>query len=369
MKKVFALMLVLGIVLCGCTAQPAETTAPVTQAPTTEATVPTTQVATEEPTTVPTEEPTTAPTEPPVIANPLTGEVLEEPIQTRNFAVVINNVPIAMPVHGVSKADVFFEMYVNDYATRGLALFSDLSQVRSVGSVRSLRYNFTDLCQIFDAVVVHAGGSEAVLTDRENSGVDNVNAAFYGNYYYQDQSRLDAGYASEHTLMVRGAETVSHAENNGVRVQAEAGADYGLRFTEDGTPAQGEKAERVTISMIYEPVTKQSIMVYIPEQGKYQFNQYGNPVWDSAESSYVYFENVIVMLCNVYNDSVYHVADLTDSGEGYFACGGKIIPIRWSCQSPDGPILFTLEDGTPLELGIGNSYIAIAPLGSEVDWE
>jgi hypothetical protein len=66
---------------------------------------------------------------------------------------------------------------------------------------------------------------------------------------------------------------------------------------------------------------------------------------------------------------VYHIAELVGSGEGYFACGGKIIPIKWSCESEGSPILFTLADGTPLELGVGNSYIALAPLKSTVVYE
>ena len=82
----------------------------------------------------------------------------------------------------------------------------------------------------------------------------------------------------------------------------------------------------------------------------------------------VCFENVIVMFCNVYNDGVYHVAELVGSGEGYFACGGKLIPIRWHHENMEDPITFTLTDGTPLRLGVGNSYIAIAPLTSTVEW-
>ncbi len=75
------------------------------------------------------------------------------------------------------------------------------------------------------------------------------------------------------------------------------------------------------------------------------------------------------MLCHVYNDGVYHVAELTGSGEGYFACGGKIIPIQWHREQMSDPITFTLAEGTPLELGVGSSYIAIAPLTSEVTYE
>ena len=53
--------------------------------------------------------------------NPLNGEVLEEPYVGRVFAVSINNVYAALPHHGISQADVFFEMFINDYCTRGLA--------------------------------------------------------------------------------------------------------------------------------------------------------------------------------------------------------------------------------------------------------
>lgn len=369
MKKVFALMLVLSLLLCGCAGKSGETTVPTTQGPTTvptEATVPTTQ----EPTTAPTEAPTTAPTEPPVITSPLTGEILEEPQTSRIFAASINNIPAGLPMYGVSKADIFFEMYVNGYCTRGLALFGDVSQVDSIGSIRSLRYNFTDLCEIYDAIVVHASGSQQVLDDLAASGVPNVSVEKeLADYYFRDQSRMDSGYAYEHCLFVWGEPMVRYAESKGIRVTREADADYGLRFTEDGTPANGEKADRVEITLIHDDVPKATIMEYDPQVGKYLFHQYGRPVRDSAEDTYLYFENVVVMFCKVENQSVYHVADLLGSGEGYFACGGKIIPIKWFREKQEDTITFTLEDGTPLELGVGNSYIAIAPLTSTVKYE
>lgn len=371
MKKLIALLLVLGLMLCGCSGAPeAETTLPATEAPTTA--TPATEAATVPPTTeTPTEAPTEAPTEPPVVGfNPLTGEPLTVESNSRTFAVVINNVPKAMPMYGVSKADLFFEMFVNDYATRGLALFSDITEVSSVGSVRSLRYNFTDLCQSYDAIVFHASGSDAVLRDRKNAGVDHVSVEVEGgNYYFRDKDRRNQGYATEHCLFIKGEESLKHAENKGLRVTREENADYGLIFAQDGTPLSGEDANTIQINLKHGKTTKQTVMQYDADRGNYQFIQYKKPVYDDAEKQDVCFENVIVMLCRVYNDDVYHVADLEGSGEGYFACGGKIIPILWSHEDMNEPILFTHEDGTPLELGVGNTYVAIAPLKSTVEWE
>ncbi len=369
MKKTLMLLLVLSLLLCGCGAQPAETTAPITEAPTLTTEAPT-EVPTEAPTEMPTEAPTEAPTEPPVPTNPLTGEVLEAPNDSRTFAVTINNVPGAMPMYGVSKADLFFEMFVNDYCTRGLAMFSDIREVSSVGSVRSLRLNFSELCKSYDAVVVHAGGRTHVMEHMRQLGVPNVAAETYaGDYYFRDQGRLNAGYAWEHCLFVKGAATRDFAESRDIRVTREENADYGLCFTQDGTPENGEAAAAITIGLKQDSITKYTYMQYDADRGAYRFYQYGDAMYDAAEKQDILFENVIVMFCPVENEGVYHIADLIGSGEGYFACGGQIIPILWSHDSLEEPILFTLTDGTPLELGVGSSYIAIAPLTSTVEWE
>lgn len=369
MKKYISLILLLCLILCGCAAgTPVETTEVPTKEPT--ETVPaTTQEPTEAPTEMPTEDPTEAPTEPLVFTNPLTGEILDAPLESRTFAVTINNVEFAMPMYGVSKADLFFEMFVNDYCTRGLALYADIREAGAVGSVRSLRYNFIDLCQSYDAIVVHAGGSDQVMDDRANSGVPNVNVENEGSgYYYRDQKRMDQGYAFEHCLFIKGAETQTYAENKGIRTTRDPQRDSGLIFAEDATP-DGEDAAKITINLRHGPITKKSIMEYDANLGQYRFCQFGKAMVDGYEGQPILFENVIVMMCRVYDDEVYHVADLIGSGEGYFACNGKLIPILWSHERMDEPILFTHTDGTPLELGVGSSYIAIAPLTSTVEYE
>ena len=52
------------------------------------------------------------------------------------------------------------------------------------------------------------------------------------------------------------------------------------------------------------------------------------------------------------------------SGEGYFACDGQIVKIKWVREDLYGPFSYTLEDGTPLTLGVGKTYVGVASLSS-----
>lgn len=340
-------------------------------------TVPPTTVPTEAPTEEPTDAPTEAPTEEPTEApeevlyrNPLTGEPMESPLETRLFLVTINNVPKALPHVGTDQADILFEMYINDYATRCLALYSDISQVETIGSVRSLRYNFTDIAIAYDAFIAHAGGSEVVLQDAKDCGIDhlNVDTSTSTSYSFRDEDRHSSGYSWEHCLFVKGEGLYNKIAEKGYKVTQEAGKTYGLNFTEDGTPAGGEDATLIEIGFKLDGHTKQSTMTYEESTGKYVFTQYGKGI-DTATEENERFTNVFIMLANVENSGVYHVADLSGSGEGYYACGGKLIPIQWHHENETDPFTFTLSDGTALEQGVGNSYIAIAPLKSDISWE
>ena len=302
-------------------------------------------------------------------ADPLTGEPLAEPSKTRLFAVTINNVPKALPHVGTNQAGLYFEMFINDYATRGLALYSDVRKVDVIGSVRSWRYNFTDLAIAYDAYGAHAGGSKQVLNDAWRNGTEHINIQNASGVSFRDQARRSTGYSLEHTLMARGPELYAFAEKEGIRVQHEGEKTYGLNFVEDGTPANGEAAGLINITFNHLGHKKLTTMTYDESLGKYVYTQYGKGIDSVKESSREAFENVFVILTTVTNKDVYHVADLDCGGEGYYACGGKIVKILWHHDNPTDPITFTLEDGTPLTQGIGNSYIGICPLKSEVVWE
>ncbi len=355
MKKFFALALVLCVMLSAC-GKPAD--------PTSEATT--------EPTQVSTEAPTAAPTEAPVVyRNPLSGREVEKPLETRVIGVTINNIPQALPLCGINQADMFFEMYINDYATRGLALFADIRDVKKIGSVRSNRFNFTDIAQSYDAFIAHAGGSSMVINDA-NKYIDHMNIdtskTDTSNYAFRDTARRSSGYAIEHTLFVNGSSLYNHLQEKGKRVTRDPQKDFGIQFVEDGTPAGGEAAPQITIDLIHKGHSKKSIMNYDEQSGLYLFSQYNKQMVDGNTSEPIGFKNVFVIMAEVTNQNVYHVADLDGSGDGYYACGGKLIPIKWNREDPNAPFRFTLTDGTPLQQGIGSSYVAIAPLTSKITW-
>ena len=364
MKRIIPLLLAcLLLCACGTPAEPTETTT----VPTTEATTaPTTEATTQPPTTETTEPPTTAPTEPPVIyRNPLNGEVLDAPYEGRVFAVTINNIEPAMPNNGVGQADIYFEMFCNDYATRGLALFSNVTEVPSIGSIRSTRYNFTDLALAYDLIVCHASATDTVLADMRKSGIDNMLADV--PIGYRDQVRYKTlGYSWEHCLFATGQSLWDAAAERGFDL-AVSDKDYGMTFAEEAIPEGGQAAAEIEIVFTHKGRTKTTTMKYDQESATYIYNQFGEEMVDGNSGEPEGFRNVIVILAPTENQGVYHVADLYGSGEGYFACGGQIVPILWTHENETDPFTFTLTDGTPLVQGVGSTFVAIAPTGSPVN--
>ena len=358
MKRITALLLILTLLLCGCGG---------TEAPKAEATQPAPTVAetTEEPTT----EPTTEATEPPVYRNPLNGEIIDEPFTDRLFACTISNMQENIPHVNLCKADVVFESYVNmNNIVRCLALFSNIEDVEAIGSMRSTRPIFNQIAQHYGLIVAHAGGSNTALRDAAERNIENFNVENWDVMQNVTTSYRDKQYrrSLENSLFGIGAGIKEYAEFAGYATTLERG--YGFNFTEDGVPADGEDAESITIHLNYKKAKKDTIMTYDAELGKYAWSQYGKVMQDQISGETEAFTNVLILSAKVTNEGLYHYADFEAGGTGYYANGGKLIPITWTCNGEREPFLFYTEDGQELQMGVGNTYIAILPEDGSVEY-
>ena len=68
-------------------------------------------------------------------------------------------------------------------------------------------------------------------------------------------------------------------------------------------------------------------------------------------------------------DGYGHVSISLDKGDGWFACGGKMVPITWEKGSADNQLRYFLEDGSALTLGRGKSYVCVIPSSRSVSVE
>lgn len=369
MKRILALLLVMALLLAGCGKKE-----PVTEAePNTEPTIPTTEAT--EPATEPAEptEPSTeAPTEPAVIyRHPLTGEVLEEPFDGQITAVVINNHKKCLPQHGQTDADIYYEIEVEGSITRCMALFTNLEDSPKIGPIRSVRTYFNILSRAVQAPVIHCGGStyardgyvDYAKTKLSNWQHVDANAS---DGFYRDQERKAQGYAHEHTLFTDGERLLKVLAKKGYDTPAKT-PDAQLLFAEK-PELSGEAATSLTLKF---KSGKTTSFEYDAESGLYSASQYGGEWVDGNTNEAIKFRNVITL----YTEQVQPISGsgrqfytLLGSGDGHMVCDGQIVPIKWHHDSYEEPFRYTLEDGSPLYLGVGQSYIAIMG-GNPISYE
>ena len=361
MKRLFALMLALCLLLCACGSKPAETTAPP------ETTVPPTTVPV---TTAPPE--TTAPptvtTEPaPVDINPLTGEALAEETSLRPYAIMINNLVKAVPQCGIGKADMIYEIIAEGSVTRFLAIFHDLSDVDVIGPVRSVRPYFYRVAQHYGAILSSAGGSDEAIELIGKEDYDYLNGiAGAGSAFYRDDwRRQNRGY--EHSLMTTGEKLMKAAEKHGFDTTMD-NADYGLTFTDEPLASENHACE---ITIWFYNNGKKTVMDFDEATGLYVMSQHGSTATDANDDSPITFRNVLVLEADSHvKDKKGHLeVQMTGTGEGWYARDELMIPIKWSRESNSAPYVYTDMDGNPISFGVGKTYVAIIPAGSPVSFQ
>ncbi|WP_295750660.1 DUF3048 domain-containing protein [uncultured Oscillibacter sp.] len=297
----------------------------------------------------------------PAGTNPLTGLPMEPEYEDlRPIAVMLNNLKAAQPQLGISQADVIYEVPVEGGITRMLGLYQTVEGIETLGSVRSARPYFVELALGHDAVYVHAGGSQEAYSNLYSWKVDHMDGVRGGEdakiFWRDPDRRRNNGY--EHSLITSGEKILEYLAGGKIATEHDAGWSYPQAFAEDGTPTGGETAEQVKVRFSN---YKTGVFDYDASSGRYFVSQYGKEHVDGSTGDQVSAVNVLVLKAAtaVLDDVGRLRVQTTGEGEGLYFCGGKAVPIQWSREDRNHPFSYTLEDGKPLVLGQGNSYVCI----------
>ena len=322
----------------------------------------------------PTPDPTPTPTPDPAFYHPLTGLPCEEDLsRKRPVAVMLNNLKAAQPQQGNSQADIIYEMLAEGGITRMLALYLEPEGLGLIGSVRSARQYYWEVAQGHDAVYIHAGASPEFYETKNRLGLftaDGVNGYYSSasaGLFWRDRDRV-AGhhYAYEHSLLTSG-EAITAMLAKWELEEHTDGYVYEMAFADDGTPAGGVSALTVRVPF---SGSKASVFRYDGDTGLYLVEEYGEPYIDGNDGSQVAVTNLLA-LQTTYTvvDNAGRVKVDLSSGKGWFACGGRIIPITWEKGGADDQLRYFTESGQPLALGRGKSYVCVIPTSQTVTAE
>ena len=297
--------------------------------------------------------------------NPLTGMVSETDISAlRPIAVMLNNIEVATPQVGISKADMLYECIVEGGITRFMAVFQSPDGVDTIGSIRSARTYYIELAMGLDAVYVHAGASTEGYQNIYDWGTTAINPSsgdIYDIVFWRDEERENnMGY--EHSLMISGTKLCESYAGYVDGTKHTADYSYYQQFSPIVTLI-GQAAGSVEIPFSY---YKSTSFEYSQASGKYMASQFGGPLVDGADNSQLGFTNLIILKADYgyIGSTVKRTIDLS-KGEGWFCCGGSAVPIKWEKGGVNDQLKYYSEKGEPLVLECGKSYIGIVPTDCE----
>lgn len=301
----------------------------------------------------------------PAFTNPLSGEAVESDISAnRPLAIMLNTLKKALPQSGCGSADMLIEIPEEGGITRVMAVFQDPTGVGNLGTVRSTREYFVAMAMGLDAMLAHAGGSSTAKELLSEQGYTTLDYMSHGDLYWRDPDRK-ANLGTEHSLYTSSDNLQNYlAETTKIRTTHEDGFTSPYTFVEDGTPAGGTPATDINVSF---SSYKDTRFVYDAASGKYQVYAFGDPYMDANTNEQVGVTNVLVVPTaqSTKADGQLQEFDLS-SGTGYFFCGGAYTEINWQKGDLHSPMTFTNKDGTPLNLGVGHTYICICDTDREI---
>lgn len=301
--------------------------------------------------------------------NPLTGLGSARNIsENRPVAVSIGNAE-GMPTNasnGISQADIVYEFLVENGDTRLLALYQDFTDVGLVGSIRSARPYTLDIVDAYDALFLHAGATTSALEEIIRRNITNFNETQGPRWgmFSRNQHRIP-GHTVHfyHSAVTSGPEATRWFPAYKVNL-VHRNNNFGLSFTDNPVTSVGDRAHSVELRFSSH---KTSTFTFNERQNRYHMSQFGSRFTDANNNASVAFTNLLILQMSVRalgepRDIPERLAiDTVGEGTGYFVNNGRRVPINWSRENESSPFVYTLADGSNLELGRGKTYIGIIP--------
>ena len=306
--------------------------------------------------------------------NPLTGMPMDSgKTKIRPLAIVLGNTADAMPMNGVSQADIIYEVPVEGGYTRMLAIFQDFFYVEKVGSIRSARHYTAQITESYDAIFITAGTSPQALAEVRERGIPHLNEVEGPNreIFFRDRNRVDGRrLESLHSVVTTNERVMQWLPEYDFRLLHDANFKQTLSFVDDGTPSGGGAADEVSVRF---SAGKTTTFIYNDESKAYNVRQFNRDFIDANDNSHAAFANVLILKTSVTpipgDDSGRVNVETVGEGEGYFVNGGRFIQINWSRADKSSPFVYTLRNGSDLELGRGSTYICIIPTNMSATFE
>lgn len=284
-------------------------------------------------------------------ADPLTGGELLWPDQ-RPMAAVISNAAGAARQWGIADASVVLEALTEGRSTTLCLVYPSVQAMPQVGPAAQGKDVYWQLLAGQNVIPVQKGASVYARNLLQYTGVQPVDALTVGtNAFRADEEQA---YADEFAWYTDGGAVAGVLPALGIDTQGETAALTAFGAPPGGT--DGAASARVAFS-----ASSATGFAYDAGQGVYRMSRAdGTPQADAATGVQAAFENVVVLYsASSLKDDGYTREYELSGGMGVYLNGGSWQRVTWNRGASGAAFLLYGEDGKPLPLQAGRSYVAL----------
>lgn len=304
------------------------------------------------PPATPTPPAATAPSRPagPQPAEPLTGRPADDAsvLDRAVLAVKVDNTATARPQTGLQDADVVMVELVES-ATRFIALYHATDPGR-VGPVRSGRYVDADLLLPFEPLLAMSGAAQPVRQELEEAGLTLYEVGSAGAW------DIDRSRPSPHQVFVHPAPLWEAADTEGLPA-----AEQPWVLAEERAPA-GRATDRVAWRY---PAATAVVWRWDAGRRRWRRSQDGH-VQHTADGTVVRADNVVIAHVPR-GPNVTRPVDVVGEGEITVLRRGRRVSGTWEKAAPEAHFVWLDEDGEPLRLDPGTTWVELVPEDVDLD--
>lgn len=299
---------------------------------------------------------------PPEAYSRYTGEgITREQSRQRPLAVMIAGDPITRPQSGLGLADVVVEMEAAPGITRLLAIFQSVLP-EEIGSVRSVRNDYIDVSEGFDAVIVHWGGEKRALDRLAVTDAAEIDQFANGDLFYRKP-----GIPSPHDGF-----TTDELMRDGLERYEYDRAPKFSAWEFRGEAASVERPAGGILSVPFGNLDFDVEFEYAAATNSYLRSQGGQPHTDAQTNEQIAAKNVLVVEAPhfVYEShGGYQEFDLVSGGDCTLYQDGQEVPCRWRKGDEGDPLVIEGVDGEVLKFVRGSTWIEVVQPGTAVTWQ